>query len=63
MYNTRTVQLEKDIIDLVNNANIHISTAKLVVDKVARMINDTLQDELKKEKEIEDNTNQYSVIV
>lgn len=58
MYNTRTVQLEKDIIDLVNNANIHISTAKLVVDKVARMINDTLQDELKKEKEIEDNTNQ-----
>lgn len=58
MYNTRTVQLEKDIIDLINNANIHISTAKLVVDKVARMINDTLQDELKKEKEIEDNTNQ-----
>lgn len=58
MYNTRTVQLEKDIIDLINNANIHISTAKLVVDKVARLINDTLQDELKKEKEIEDNTNQ-----
>ena len=58
MYNTRTVQLEKDIIDLINNANIHISTAKLVVDKVARLINDTLQDELKKEKEIEDNTTQ-----
>lgn len=53
MYNTKVVELEKDMIELLNNANVHLATAKLVVDKVGRMINDALLQELKKEKEEE----------
>lgn len=58
MYNKRVVELEQDIISLINNSELHIATVKLVVDKVARMVNDTLQTELKKEEETTDNINQ-----
>lgn len=58
MYNKRVVELEQDMISLINNSELHIATVKLVVDKVARMVNDTLQTELKKEEETTDNINQ-----
>lgn len=58
MYNKRVVELEQNMISLINNSELHIATVKLVVDKVARMINDTLQTELKKEEETTDNINQ-----
>lgn len=58
MYNKKTVEMEKQLIDIINESGLHIATVKLIVDKIARMVNDTLQSEIKKEEESTDNTNQ-----
>ena len=59
MYNTKTVELEKQIIELINESNIHICTVKYILEKILRMTNDTLASEIKKEKEALENTQKH----
>ena len=57
MYNKKVVAVEQEIINVINNSGLHIATIKLIIDKVSRMVNDTLDLELNKEQEVS-NTNE-----
>ena len=59
MYNTKTIELEKQIIDAINDSNIHICTVKYILEKILRMTNDTLASEIKKEKEALENAQKH----
>ena len=48
MYNKITIELEKDIISKINSSGLHIATIKLILEKVLRMVNDALNEDLKR---------------
>lgn len=52
MYNKKVVELEEKIINTITESGLHIATVRLILDKVLRMVNDTLELELNKEEEI-----------
>ena len=51
MYNHKILELEKGIIELISNCELHIGTAALVVNKIDTMMQNTLKGELEKEKQ------------
>lgn len=57
MYNKKVVETEQAIINTISNSGLHIATIKLIIDKVSRMVNDTLELELNKKEEVS-NTNE-----
>ena len=63
MYNKITIELEKDIISKINSSGLHIATIKLILEKVLRMVNDALNEYLKRNNEFENNQNQINDLV
>ena len=63
MYNKITIELEKDIISKINSIVLHIATIKLILEKVLRMVNDALNEDLKRNNEFENNQNQINDLV
>ena len=56
-------KLEKDIISKINSSGLHIATIKLILEKVLRMVNDALNEDLKRNNEFENNQNQINDLV
>ena len=63
MYNKITIELEKDIISKINSSGLNIATKKLILEKVLRMVNDALNEDLKRNNEFENNQNQINDLV
>ena len=51
MYNNTIVELEKNIIQAINNSGLHIGTIALVMDKINTMVKQSFDEQVKKEKE------------
>ena len=63
MYNKITIELEKDIISKINSSGLHIATIKKKKEKVLRMVNDALNEDLKRNNEFENSQNQINDLV
>lgn len=50
MYNTAIVNLEKQIIEAINNSRLHVGTISLILNKVNVMVKNTLDEEILREK-------------
>lgn len=63
MYNKITIELEKELISKINASGLHIATIKLILEKVLRMVNDALEEDLKREhKHIEKQNELYDMV-
>ena len=51
MYNTSINNLEKEIIEAINNSRLHIGTISLVLNKISNMVKSTLNEELLREEQ------------
>lgn len=51
MYNTSINNLEKEIIEAINNSRLHIGTISLVLNKISNMVKNTLNEELLREEQ------------
>ena len=62
MYNIIVVKLEKELINKINSSGLHIATIKLILEKLLRMVNDALEEDLRKESTKQESLNEIMEI-